>query len=101
MSAANRRSDWTAAWATKEKTLETEVCLLKSDLESLEAELADTEARADIELDRADLLQEQLDSGPTIPPSIQSALVDLCDPSKHGNSQAAQAVTAWLLEQRP
>lgn len=35
-----------------------------------------------------------------IPPDRLKALVQLCHPDKHGNSQAANDATAWLLAQR-
>ncbi len=35
-----------------------------------------------------------------IPPDMLRRLVQLCHPDRHGNSQAAQNATQWLLEQR-
>lgn len=35
-----------------------------------------------------------------IPPDMLGRLIRLCHPDKHGNSEAANVATAWLLEQR-
>lgn len=35
-----------------------------------------------------------------IPPDMLKRLIRLCHPDKHGNSETANAVTRWLLEQR-
>lgn len=36
-----------------------------------------------------------------IPPEMLARLIRLCHPDRHGNSEAANVATAWLLEQRP
>ncbi len=35
-----------------------------------------------------------------IPPEMYRRLIQLCHPDRHGNSQAAQNATTWLLAQR-
>ena len=35
-----------------------------------------------------------------IPPDLLKAMLLICHPDKHGNSAAANRVTAWLLQQR-
>jgi hypothetical protein len=45
-------------------------------------------------------LQDERDRATVIPPEKLKALVQLCHPDRHGNSQAANDATVWLLAQR-
>jgi len=49
---------------------------------------------------RAEVLRLRLIAPPPIAPDILSRLIRLCHPDKHGNSEAANEATAWLLSQR-
>lgn len=40
------------------------------------------------------------DSADDIPPHVLRALIHLCHPDKHGNSDTSHRVTLWLLQQR-
>lgn len=37
---------------------------------------------------------------PDIPPDMRRRLIQLCHPDRHGNSEASQTATRWLLEGR-
>lgn len=45
-------------------------------------------------------LAERPSKRPAIPPPILRRLLWLCHPDRHGDSEAATSVTAWLLAQR-
>jgi hypothetical protein len=44
--------------------------------------------------------KERESKGAGIPADILQSLIRLCHPDRHGNSEAANAATAWLLSQR-
>ncbi|ENO80542.1 hypothetical protein B447_12212 [Thauera sp. 27] len=68
-------------------------------LAQLTAELA--EARAEAARLRLRVLALELaDAPPAIPPDMLRRLVRLCHPDRHGQSEAANQATAWLLAQR-
>ena len=48
---------------------------------------------------RAEVLRLRLEAYP-IAPDMLARLIRLCHPDKHGNSEAANEATAWLLAQR-
>ena len=54
---------------------------------------------------QADLTQAQKNTAPWnrgsgIPPEMLPRLIQLCHPDRHGNSEAANTATVWLLGQR-
>ncbi len=49
---------------------------------------------------RDEVLRLRLAAPPPIEPNMLSRLIRLCHPDKHGNSEAANEATAWLLAQR-
>ncbi len=70
-------------------------------LAQLTAELA--EARAERDRLRLRVLALELDGQRNelgIPPEMLRRLVRLCHPDRHGQSEAANVATAWLLKQR-
>jgi hypothetical protein len=54
----------------------------------------------ELQMLRAELLRLRLTAPPSIAPDMLSRLIRLCHPDKHGNSEAANEATAWLLAQR-
>ncbi|HPF57814.1 MAG TPA: hypothetical protein P5149_03190 [Candidatus Competibacteraceae bacterium] len=101
---------------------ETETRLLKIELEMIRLELAQ-ERKAYLEiadqlavLERASMdlkterdlwmeryfkaLAARSSRRPMIPPGILRRLLWLCHPDRHGDSEAANTATAWLLSQR-
>jgi hypothetical protein len=65
----------------------------------LKRRLADAESRGDMNLEQ--WWQAVLANGAPIPPDILQSMIRLCHPDRHGNSEAANKATAWLLQQRP
>lgn len=49
---------------------------------------------------RDEVLRLRMAEPPPIAPDMLSRLIRLCHPDKHGNSEAANEATAWLLAQR-
>ena len=49
---------------------------------------------------RAEVLRLRQIAPPPIEPNMLARLIRLCHPDKHGNSEAANEATAWLLSQR-
>lgn len=64
----------------------------------LKRRLADAEKRANLTFDCWQKEREGKHSG--IPVGILQSLIRLCHPDRHGNSEAANAATSWLLSQR-
>lgn len=57
-------------------------------------------ANEEVQKLRAEVLRLRLVAPPAIAPDMLARLIRLCHPDKHGNSQAANEATAWLLSQR-
>jgi hypothetical protein len=64
----------------------------------LKRRLADAERRADMNFEQ--WRQVILAKGAPIPLDILQSMIRLCHPDRHGNSEAANKATAWLLKQR-
>ncbi|MGB4912115.1 MAG: hypothetical protein WBO95_08290 [Candidatus Dechloromonas phosphoritropha] len=47
-----------------------------------------------------DTLRRSLQAAISIPPDMLARLIRLCHPDRHGNSEASNMATAWLLVQR-
>jgi hypothetical protein len=49
---------------------------------------------------RAEVLRLRQIAPPPIEQNMLSRLIRLCHPDRHGNSEASNEATAWLLSQR-
>ena len=57
-------------------------------------------ANEEVQKLRAEVLRLRLAAPPPIEAKMLSRLIRLCHPDRHGNSEAANEATAWLLAQR-
>lgn len=70
-------------------------------LATLERACADLKAERDQWMDRYyQALKNRWSRRAVIPPAILRRLLWLCHPDRHGDSEAANRATAWLLSQR-
>lgn len=71
-----------------------------AEYDDLKGELERVYGFLDRALSKLSALQAERDRASAIPPDKLKVLIQLAHPDRHGNSQAANDATVWLLSQR-
>lgn len=71
-----------------------------AEYDGLQDELDCVRSHLDRALSELSALQAERDRASAIPPDKLKILIQLAHPDRHGNSQAANDATVWLLSQR-
>ena len=90
------RDKMTALIAEREQVLQDKK-IIEQEREAMQMEIENKQKEIDVLNDLVNIFG---DGKFTIPSEMLSRLIRLCHPDRHGNSEASNEATAWLLTQR-